>query len=124
MTLVVEADWRVRAACSSDPEGQFPDNNAEEIAAAKRVCTGCPVREQCLASALALNEREGVWGGFTYAERRNLVAYGVAQRHVRPKAECPRCGRQVAIEGEGLRRHNRPDPKGAKGYSACTESKS
>lgn len=30
---------------------------------AKRLCTGCPVREECLAGALARREPHGVWGG-------------------------------------------------------------
>lgn len=121
---MTQTDWRSRAKCLDvDPDLMHPGYVAEEIAAAKAVCGRCPVRAECLRNALDLDERDGVWGGYTYAERRNLVAYGVAQRHFRMKAECPRCGRQVAVEGGGLRRHNRPDPKGAKGYSACTEGR-
>ena len=119
MTPTVWEDWRARAACRDDPERQFPDHNVEQIAAAKRVCAGCPVRTECLQDALRLDERGGVWGGYTYPERKNLAEYGVAQRNFRPKAECPSCGRLVSVEGDGLRRHNRPDANGAKGWAAC-----
>ncbi|WP_336873902.1 WhiB family transcriptional regulator [Rhodococcus qingshengii] len=37
---------------------------------AKRVCAGCEVRVDCLAFALANDERFGVWGGLTASERR------------------------------------------------------
>ena len=51
--------WRERAACRSvDPELFFPAAEAgpvyaAQVAAAKRVCAGCPVRAACLAEALA-----------------------------------------------------------------------
>ncbi|MFD0634201.1 WhiB family transcriptional regulator [Catenulispora yoronensis] len=38
--------------------------------AAKRICAGCPVREECAAFAVALGERHGTWGGLTDKERR------------------------------------------------------
>jgi hypothetical protein len=50
--------WRSRAACrGSDPELFFPaaeDGAAyrAQVAAAKRVCSGCAVRAQCLTEAL------------------------------------------------------------------------
>ncbi len=120
MTPTAWEDWRVRSRCLDiDPDVMFPDNNAEQIAAAKRVCTGCEVRRECLQDALALDERDGVWGGYTYGERKNLAAHGVARRHYLPKAECPSCGRLVSVERAGLRRHNRPDAAGAKGWSGC-----
>jgi len=40
---------------------------------AKLVCASCPVRDQCLDHAIAVDERYGVWGGLTHDERR-LVA--------------------------------------------------
>ena len=36
-------------------------------------CTCCPVLDACRAYALAADEREGVWGGTTAAERRDLA---------------------------------------------------
>ncbi|MFE3072426.1 WhiB family transcriptional regulator [Streptomyces sp. NPDC059247] len=40
---------------------------------AKAVCTGCPVRAECLAYALDGRIEHGVWGGMTERERRALL---------------------------------------------------
>jgi WhiB family redox-sensing transcriptional regulator len=37
------------------------------------VCTGCPVRMECLAEALDHRIEWGVWGGMTERERRLLL---------------------------------------------------
>lgn len=37
---------------------------------AKRVCSACIVREDCLNYALERNIKDGLWGGMTKAERR------------------------------------------------------
>lgn len=42
-------------------------------AEAKTHCARCPVREQCLEYALNAGEPEGVWGGRSAAERRELL---------------------------------------------------
>lgn len=69
--------WRLSAACLSvDPDMFFPigstGNAFHEIAKAKAVCAGCPVREACLAFAMATNQEFGVWGGQDEDERRRL----------------------------------------------------
>jgi WhiB family redox-sensing transcriptional regulator len=73
--LVVDRNWRDRAACrSEDPELFFPvgdDGPAlRQVAQARAVCARCPVVAECLSFALvALSE--GVAGGLTVEERRN-----------------------------------------------------
>src|ERR1700727_2890640 len=37
---------------------------------AKRICGLCPVKQECLDFAIATNEKEGIWGGKTWNERR------------------------------------------------------
>jgi WhiB family redox-sensing transcriptional regulator len=69
--------WRSRAACKSlDPDLFFPVGETgealEQIEAAKAVCRGCPVQQECLEYALAANEQAGIWGGTTEAERRAI----------------------------------------------------
>ena len=68
--------WRALAACrDSDSDLFFPspgNDDVGRIAAAKAVCAICPVREDCLAFAVELNQTEGIWGGHTPAERRRL----------------------------------------------------
>jgi len=43
-----------------------------QIAAAQRVCNGCPVKETCLSWAMEAGEEYGVWGGLSESERRAL----------------------------------------------------
>ncbi len=47
---------------SADPELFFAEE-PDSVEAAKRLCASCPVREHCLAQALARAEPWGVWGG-------------------------------------------------------------
>jgi WhiB family redox-sensing transcriptional regulator len=43
--------------------------------AAKKICTACPVKTQCLEHALAVPEYYGVWGGLTQEERMGIVKF-------------------------------------------------
>ncbi|MGH3938707.1 MAG: WhiB family transcriptional regulator [Pseudonocardiaceae bacterium] len=45
-----------------DPDLWFADSPAE-LERAKQLCAGCPLKAQCLASALSRHEPWGVWGG-------------------------------------------------------------
>jgi WhiB family redox-sensing transcriptional regulator len=66
------AYWHEDAACSStDPDELFADSTRQNRA--KAVCTGCPVRTECLAEALDNRVEFGVWGGMTERERRALL---------------------------------------------------
>lgn len=70
-TAGVAGGWWDRARCvETDPEAFFLDRGTPW--AAKRVCDGCDVRGECLEYALAHDERFGVWGGLTEAERQHL----------------------------------------------------
>ena len=63
--------WFVGLCAQTDPELFFPEKGGS-VREAKAVCAGCPVRAQCLAHALAHDERFGVWGGLSEPERRRL----------------------------------------------------
>jgi WhiB family transcriptional regulator, redox-sensing transcriptional regulator len=64
--------WRLDALCAeTDPEAFFPEKGGS-TREAKRVCTGCDVRAECLEFALANDERFGIWGGLSERERRRL----------------------------------------------------
>lgn len=77
-------DWHADAACRGswvDPELFFPvamvgKFHDEQVAAAKRVCSGCPVRAQCLEWALACDDAFAILGGLTAEERRRLLNTG------------------------------------------------
>ena len=64
--------WQEHALCAqTDPEAFFPEKGGS-TREAKRVCTGCEVRAECLEYALANDERFGIWGGLSERERRKL----------------------------------------------------
>lgn len=76
--------WMDQAACrgtfdeafyATEPQSATPAQrrataNLQEQA--KRVCRRCPVRAECLAYAIANDERYGVWGGKTEVERNGV----------------------------------------------------
>ncbi|BBG04432.1 WhiB family redox-sensing transcriptional regulator [Pseudonocardia autotrophica] len=65
-------DWQERALCAqTDPEAFFPEKGGS-TREAKRICSGCEVRAECLEYALAQDERFGIWGGLSERERRRL----------------------------------------------------
>lgn len=81
------AAWRRDGAClDEDPELFFAGDNAS-VAAAKQVCARCPVRPECLETALAVNEMHGVWGGMAEAERRRLIRQRRRERRERRTRE-------------------------------------
>jgi WhiB family redox-sensing transcriptional regulator len=67
-----DASWQERALCAqTDPEAFFPEKGGS-TREAKKVCLTCEVRGECLDSALANDERFGIWGGLSERERRRL----------------------------------------------------
>jgi WhiB family redox-sensing transcriptional regulator len=63
-------EWQERALCAqTDPEAFFPEKGGS-TREAKRICSGCEVRNECLEYALANDERFGIWGGMSERERR------------------------------------------------------
>lgn len=68
--------WHNRAACRGLDATIFyptPEDDEEAVQRAKAICDVCPVREACLEHALAVREKNGVWGGCTERERRRIV---------------------------------------------------
>lgn len=62
--VLTQLDERDLAPCqeSEDPDLWFAERQAD-VEFAKTLCRTCPVREACLAGALAREEPWGVWGG-------------------------------------------------------------
>ena len=76
---VEDPGWQERALCAqTDPEAFFPEKGGS-TREAKRVCSGCSVRAECLESALENDERFGIWGGLSERERRRLARASVAE---------------------------------------------
>lgn len=73
--------WMDSALCIQigDPDIWFGESrtfltndSGERESAAKAVCSRCEVRAECLEYALTGNERYGIWGGKTPAERLRI----------------------------------------------------
>src|SRR5215216_5286703 len=71
MTAGHRDDWTLRAKCRGMEDALFPE--ASDQKRARLVCSGCPVRFECLAEALDNRIEWGVWGGMTERERRLLL---------------------------------------------------
>lgn len=75
-TVVDEDDnplsWQADALCAqTDPEAFFPEKGGS-TRDAKKICTTCEVKSECLEYALQNDERFGIWGGLSERERRKL----------------------------------------------------
>lgn len=68
-------DWTRDALCREPAyvDVVFFPGLGESTAAARAVCRRCLVRPECLAYALAADITDGIWGGHTPAERRDLA---------------------------------------------------
>lgn len=65
-------DWAAEAVCRQQaPDSLFVQGAKQNQA--KQLCSGCPVRTECLAEALDNEVEWGVWGGMTERERRALL---------------------------------------------------
>ncbi|HSJ27383.1 MAG TPA: WhiB family transcriptional regulator [Acidimicrobiia bacterium] len=86
--LTLTQPWTEIAACrDSDPSLFFPIGSTgpalDQIAAAKAICSGCAVIDECLQYALETNQEAGVWGGYAEDERRRLRKRWLAERRRR-----------------------------------------
>ncbi|HEX6392719.1 MAG TPA: WhiB family transcriptional regulator [Acidimicrobiales bacterium] len=70
--IPADEDWRSFAACRNVDTNVFFPQSELFSNRAKLICSTCPVREQCLAWAMATEQRDGIWGGRTAKERLRL----------------------------------------------------
>ncbi len=70
--------WLAKAVCKTTSTNVFfPEpGSGNGWSAALRVCSGCPVRGDCLDYALRTNQTQGVWGMTTPAERQEMLRFG------------------------------------------------
>jgi hypothetical protein len=69
---VQDGRWHQDAACRGTDVELFYSEDESDERRALAVCAGCPVREPCLAQAMADREPFGVWGGTTGRRRRRI----------------------------------------------------
>ena len=75
--------WKARAECrDKDPELFFPERDVAAKREAKAICAGCPVKEQCLQSALDHDDRFGIWGGLEPNEIRRWRTTGLNAKQI------------------------------------------
>ncbi len=74
-------DWSDAAACRGSEGSLFfspevserKEDRHEREFLAKRLCSECSVRGECLEAALERHETYGIWGGLNELERRALL---------------------------------------------------
>jgi WhiB family redox-sensing transcriptional regulator len=69
-------DWTNDGECLElvhDPEWWFQPPHSADTKKAKRLCTLCPVRMQCLQYALDHKIKDGTWGGLSEKELRQIL---------------------------------------------------
>lgn len=64
--------WHARAACRGQGAERFFLARGEHVGPAKAICSGCPVRAECLEAALADPWLAGVWAGTSARERERM----------------------------------------------------
>ena len=77
--MALDDGWMALAACRSYPDPDaifFPPKRKgikTDYTQAKHICfEECPVRKTCFVYAIAHREAQGVWGGLSEVERRQL----------------------------------------------------
>ena len=67
-------EWHARAACQHERSDVFFIAAGPALRAARAICAGCPVKQDCLDAALDTQESAdfGTWGGTTASERRKI----------------------------------------------------
>lgn len=74
MSLHDDYNWMGDAGCRGlDPELFFPPQGAHRKPAVAVVCRGCPVQAECLAYAVEIGARHGIFGGLSALQRRPLM---------------------------------------------------
>jgi WhiB family redox-sensing transcriptional regulator len=69
----IEYSWMHQARCRGAQPTEFFPSDGLGVESAQHVCTGCPVRGECLEYALLNRIEHGVWGGASERERRRIL---------------------------------------------------
>jgi hypothetical protein len=95
--LIDNQPWHENAECGKPKNAEyiknFFANKAAQQYQAKKLCSICPVRKECLKWALETKQVWGIWGGLDYKEIRRTLSVnweGQEMRHKRFPL-CPYC---------------------------------
>lgn len=68
---VAKSKWEANSNCKDvSLDHMFPPRLEVQEEVAKKTCTGCPTKFDCLYFALVSKEDNGVWGGTTEKQRK------------------------------------------------------
>ena len=59
--------------CKDLPPNIFFPSDGAGVEVARRICTSCPVKRECLDYAIENHIDHGVWGGESERERRRIA---------------------------------------------------
>lgn len=92
--------WRKRALCADvDLSGKdifYTDDDKENFYPPQEtasLCGRCPVKRECLITAIATDEKYGTWGGLTRKQRLML-------QRPRNRKKCPLCSGTLIHDAE------------------------
>jgi WhiB family redox-sensing transcriptional regulator len=95
--LIESPEWHEDAECAKPSNKIYIDsffaNKPSQQHAALKLCETCPVRRECLQTALEEKQTWGIWGGLTYKKIRRTLSInweGQEMRHKRFPL-CPYC---------------------------------
>jgi WhiB family redox-sensing transcriptional regulator len=74
-------NWRSYSLCDEATQHLFFSPNTEDIDRAKSICSSCPVKSQCLESALVGPPNAGIWGGYDEDERKRIKRRRAKRNH-------------------------------------------
>ncbi|ADG98799.1 transcription factor WhiB [Segniliparus rotundus DSM 44985] len=73
LPLPAPPEWTEHALCAQvGGDAWFPEPG-DSAPKARQICQQCPVKRECLAWAVANDERDGVWGGICFASPLNRI---------------------------------------------------
>ena len=81
-------EWRALAACVGCDTFVFFPPRGEDTAAARKICSTCPVTKECLEDAIWMREPAGIRGGLSTRERTKITRKRrEAARKIRKESE-------------------------------------
>jgi len=69
-----DPSWRDKAVCRGSSTETFYPNKGGSVSGAKLQCYGCSVRTPCADFALKNTLRDGIFGGLSYTDRKDVSA--------------------------------------------------
>lgn len=102
-------EWHERAACRDYPDIDWVDGKGAQAAAARVICSACPVRYLCARDALERGEPWGMHGGLDRSDRKQLAKHygypapsvlpehGTNSRYAKHNCRCQDCRNAHAV---------------------------